>query len=1257
MKNSIISLIAFFATITNLHSQSQDIAYPHVVPMTPNSAEFAKYGDNPVSYSTGTPNISIPLYEIDVDGFKLPIALNYHASGIRVDQEATWVGLGWTLNVGSRISRVVKSADDFLMEWDRNYPYCTTGYYDAPDITNNLDNNYQMAAFNNCALGEGWSFQNQLIHDPEPDLFYYNLPNLNGKFLLDKSRGAVLFDKSHNLKIEVIRSSNPVMVRFKITDIDGVQFFYNQFETTKNYAASGSLNKNVETFNTVYDSEPSSFTEWTHIRMPDCSQDASPASQTPVPMVTSWCLSKIITKNSREINFVYDSEIQYLPTQESCERYNFNGQSLVYYNKSKVVNNGLRLKAIDGDFGRVDFNSTPRYDIKGDSKKLESVIIKNGVNELIKAYKFNHTYFNDNYSGNWEYEHVFKRLKLDKVIEYSATNVPLNGGYVFNYFEGDFPAKNSKNVDYWGFQNGQNYGQDYYIGIYLPNSRKYLGVKKDANFTKAIIGTLKKITYPTGGIEEFTYESNTMPPGYFRASTADRSSSTATVYLPVYNGYVLHEYPEVPSQRVYAFELQGKTTITITCRLENGWGQNDPNYNYNSPLGRLRKIGSSPITYYSSTWPFVYSESIYQGEGTEITLNDRQFTLEAGSYEFEAYTPPKEVFVEWHLYFDYLYGPVITPGTPQVSFDAGGIRISEIKNDAKIRKFKYPIGNMMFEPVLYYLGRRTGIPDYIASCVVQVSESKMPLSTFNRGNFIGYDWVEEYISDGSNNVSKIKYAFYNDTETEVFDDSFPESPRYINYRNGLVKSIEKYKNSICIEKDVFSYNSTYSSVIKAFKDRGQHKFDSDILGYHYEIEWPLKSQVVNTLNTDEGKSIVTETNYSYNSKDLIQFLAKKSSDESLLITEYKYPHDFVGQQPYTDMVNVKHIWSPVIEQSSYKNSVASSNLLQSSKTNYTFWNSNSNQIYPKSVENKGLLTNYETKLRFHSYDNQGNIKTVSIENGLKVNYLYSYKGQYPIAKIENAEYNAVESALGGAAAVEALRNTVSPTDTYLAGIFTTLRNSLFNAQVTGYSYKPLVGITSLTDPRGQKTTYEYDSFQRLSTVKDHAGNIVKQYCYNYAGQQTTCYNVGRPAALVIPNPGGGGSGTQTIYVRAEYENPFIYNGYNGPYRIIQESRDVYLRFYTDAACTQPSVLTSSLNISSYLETTHSYNGGVDAPSYDSYSLLIAAGWGGNSYDNGSIDTYYYGEYGYDPVWGYLYDCWTYDYQVSQGTGYQAVSTL
>ncbi|WP_180910955.1 hypothetical protein, partial [Flavobacterium salmonis] len=87
--------------------------------------------------------------------------------------------------------------------------------------------------------------------------------------------------------------------------------------------------------------------------------------------------------------------------------------------------------------------------------------------------------------------------------------------------------------------------------------------------------------------------------------------------------------------------------------------------------------------------------------------------------------------------------------------------------------------------------------------------------------------------------------------------------------NGLTKSIEKFttkKGSIArlVEKEDFIYTSTYSNLIKAFRDRSQIK--NDIFDFYYKLEWPLPTQVIKTEKTDDGKSIISETNYTYNAK-------------------------------------------------------------------------------------------------------------------------------------------------------------------------------------------------------------------------------------------------------------------------------------------------------------------------------------------------------------------------------------------------------
>lgn len=65
-----------------------------IVPVSPNAASLGTFGMIPTDNYVGQANLTIPIYEIDLDGKKFPIALSYHTDGTRVAQEATWIGLG-----------------------------------------------------------------------------------------------------------------------------------------------------------------------------------------------------------------------------------------------------------------------------------------------------------------------------------------------------------------------------------------------------------------------------------------------------------------------------------------------------------------------------------------------------------------------------------------------------------------------------------------------------------------------------------------------------------------------------------------------------------------------------------------------------------------------------------------------------------------------------------------------------------------------------------------------------------------------------------------------------------------------------------------------------------------------------------------------------------------------------------------------------------------------------------------------------------
>ncbi len=87
----VVSLL--FTCQTNL-SFSQDNPISKVSISSPSAAALGKYGDIPVTYHTGIPNVSIPIYTVTAGNLSLPISVSYHASGLKVQEAASWVGAG-----------------------------------------------------------------------------------------------------------------------------------------------------------------------------------------------------------------------------------------------------------------------------------------------------------------------------------------------------------------------------------------------------------------------------------------------------------------------------------------------------------------------------------------------------------------------------------------------------------------------------------------------------------------------------------------------------------------------------------------------------------------------------------------------------------------------------------------------------------------------------------------------------------------------------------------------------------------------------------------------------------------------------------------------------------------------------------------------------------------------------------------------------------------------------------------------------------
>ena len=108
MKRILLLLYAIMVAYGICHAQADYLPTPPSV----NAQSFLQNINHPVSHYTGTVNVEIPICAIELKDISIPVSLNYNTSGIKVEQEASTVGLGWSLNVGGAITKTILGEND-----------------------------------------------------------------------------------------------------------------------------------------------------------------------------------------------------------------------------------------------------------------------------------------------------------------------------------------------------------------------------------------------------------------------------------------------------------------------------------------------------------------------------------------------------------------------------------------------------------------------------------------------------------------------------------------------------------------------------------------------------------------------------------------------------------------------------------------------------------------------------------------------------------------------------------------------------------------------------------------------------------------------------------------------------------------------------------------------------------------------------------------------------------------------------------------
>lgn len=440
--------------------------FPRPIQKSPNASAIERYGNYDVNLYTGVPSISIPLHTIEVGPLTLPISLNYHASGIRYTDQASWAGLGWSILAGGQINRQIQKISD-----EQSFINSTNDY----TIGQNCDD---------------WDYKENSVApgtDREADLFSFTFPGKSGKFYLRQNGQEPYLFPASALKVVV----DPNLNFFDITDESGVRYRFGRNSANINY-----------TENTT----------------------STGAGGSVVSGRTTWYLVEIFAPNSTDkIEITYQTlgiqtleDVEYnISVIDVCNtdnQTNLPCRSSIYpqqeVNTTSITTN-LGIDEIRYKTGMVKFimSSGNRSDLTS-LKSLDRIEVYSKIGTtytLIKSYQLTKSYFTG-----------VSRLKLDEIIEKDGANSVINK-HSFTYHTTSFSwnqATKSRRRDWFGFYNGKDNNSliPQQTIQYQPNtatavSNMVIGSanrESDTTFLKE--GVLKRITHPTKGYTEFQFE-------------------------------------------------------------------------------------------------------------------------------------------------------------------------------------------------------------------------------------------------------------------------------------------------------------------------------------------------------------------------------------------------------------------------------------------------------------------------------------------------------------------------------------------------------------------------------------------------------------------------------------------------------------------------------------------------------------------------------------------------------------------------------
>lgn len=1131
----------------NTSGLTTDMLRPQFSNLTPEAASLGRYGAFQVSEYSGTANISIPLYTVKSGDVSFPITLYYDATGIKVEQDATMVGLGWNLSYGGMISHITCGEDDFreyhgYPEFDQNWwkkeikdiEYRIPN--DAPWYWEDYKNKWLGETFphgagaNNLYINGGSDrakdlqvYANMTKGYDVPDVYQASFCGHNISFVIDKRRGidpnskvypiTILNNNPQKYKISYKSENNKIPssfhgypTSFEIIDDKGITYCFegkteniltglgiDSYYLTKIYGLDGKNGKSLIKF----------WYETKNIYFGDNGKSRNPTKDHKPRVKRIHKNGDYISSQEPSLDIAYRN-LMITPSwsvEVACNTSNFCQK---IYPQSIVT-----------AFDSIEFDKGERKDLDG-AMKIDTIIIHSKIGNAKKYIYFNYGYFSETPA----FEHQRKlfahmRLKLtDLTIDTQK--------YMFEYNDSVLPSFYSYSKDYWGYYNGENKNDYCFVGCspaYTISNGKVVPVEQHLDGSNRLaseklckVGMLKKIIYPTGGYTLYEFEANRFNDQYYYPDASKSNISFPPPFTTTTDGSI---YMYGTGNKTMTFKAsQSDCNLTIIAKL----------CNQSENLTVTIKNNSDSVV---KTVTYKGSKEI--GDTIALSLTkDSTYTVEAELNATQANRT--STAAQCSISHDIVNtNRTASPSTKDENGGysiGGGLRVRTIKNydsdGTYLNGLKYEYsGGKLLSPTVHmethYVNFRGSadpgpIPTNFSFNYANTEPSYLYICSLGIPATVGYDKVVKKEIDEKGNVTYRKtvldfhnYGYDTSTPAEQINTLMQNAFYYLPYNqghlNGMIKMDSVLVDSVLASTTKYVYDYTPLDTIYYQKCLPLHLPNVEGAGKDYYLTffrkcntWTYLTSKTETLYDSNGKQTTSNTTlYDYNSSNYQLSQQTVSNGVDSVRTNYWYPSD--KKVEGYDELNKIHNISEVTAIDTYRNGTFTGGNKYSYAKKYS---SATKKYYPVVYRCFSVLPN-ESKssvieMTVTSWDGYGNIREYQKKDGTPVTVIWSYNHQLPIMEIVGCKY---ADACKLATSIPTVESQTNVSDNTIASIHSKLQNDLKDAYVTAYIYGPWHTVTQIIKPNGDRLKYSYDKYGRLEKTSDVNNKILQKYFYNY----------------------------------------------------------------------------------------------------------------------------------------------------------------